>query len=68
MFSSGKGIPISLSVIAVAVGRAAGLSMYHVGAPGHFMAKLAPDGMLPVHYLDAFEGHIMSRCRTCTRC
>jgi regulator of sirC expression with transglutaminase-like and TPR domain len=63
VFETGLGIPISLSVIAVAVGQRAGLSMSSVNAPGHFMAKLAPGGTAPVHYLDAFEGSIMDRCR-----
>jgi regulator of sirC expression with transglutaminase-like and TPR domain len=61
VFETGLGIPISLSVVAVAVGREAGLSMFHVNAPGHFMAKLAPGGTALVHYLDAFEGSIMDR-------
>lgn len=61
VFQTGLGIPISLSVIAVAVGRAAGLSMFCVGAPGHFVSKLAPEGTALVYYLDAFEGTIMDR-------
>lgn len=62
VFQTGMGIPISLSVIAVIVGCKAGLSMFYVGAPGHFMCKLAPDGTdAPVYYLDTFENTIMTR-------
>ena len=34
------GLPITLSVLAVAVGERAGLSAFGVGLPGHFIAKL----------------------------
>src|SRR5436305_6455522 len=38
------GIPITLSVLAVAVGARAGLTVQGVGLPGHFIAKaVAPD-------------------------
>jgi regulator of sirC expression with transglutaminase-like and TPR domain len=33
------GIPITLSVLAIAVGQRAGLDVYGVGLPGHFVAK-----------------------------
>ena len=35
------GIPITLSVLAMAVGNRAGLNVYGVGLPGHFIAKAA---------------------------
>jgi regulator of sirC expression with transglutaminase-like and TPR domain len=39
------GLPITLSVLAVAVGERAGLSVAGVGLPGHFIAKVVdPDG------------------------
>jgi regulator of sirC expression with transglutaminase-like and TPR domain len=38
------GIPISLSAVAMAVGRRAGLEVVGVGLPGHFVAKASADG------------------------
>jgi regulator of sirC expression with transglutaminase-like and TPR domain len=38
------GIPITLSVVAMAVGSRAGLEVVGVGLPGHFVAKAAGDG------------------------
>ncbi len=46
------GIPITLSVVCIEVGRRAGVSLEGVGMPGHFLVRpLATD-----HYLDAFRG------------
>ncbi len=44
------GIPITLSVLAIEVGRRVGLSIHGVGLPGHFMASC--DGVL----FDPFNG------------
>ena len=44
------GIPITLSVLAIEVGRRAGVAVHGVGLPGHFMASA--DGML----FDPFNG------------
>lgn len=49
------GIPISLSVVAMEVGRRAGLVLQGVGYPGHFLAKYAPPGG-PEVFVDAFHG------------
>ncbi len=38
------GIPISLSAVAMAVGRRAGLEVFGVGLPGHFIVKATRDG------------------------
>jgi regulator of sirC expression with transglutaminase-like and TPR domain len=38
------GLPITLSVVAMAVGRRAGLEVVGVGLPGHFIAKAVRDG------------------------
>ncbi|MGE0706880.1 MAG: SirB1 family protein [Planctomycetota bacterium] len=46
----GLGIPISLSVVALEVGRRAGLELFGVGFPGHFLVG-APEGV----YLDSFR-------------
>ena len=44
------GIPITLSILAIEIGRRVGLNVYGVGLPGHFMA--AADGVL----FDPFNG------------
>lgn len=38
------GIPITLSAVAIAVGRRAGLDVVGVGLPGHFIAKAVTEG------------------------
>lgn len=48
------GLPISLSVLAMAVGQRAGLNVVGVGLPGHFIAK-AVDGSEEVLF-DPFHG------------
>ncbi|MFY9807751.1 MAG: transglutaminase-like domain-containing protein [Pseudonocardiaceae bacterium] len=46
------GIPITLSIVCLEVGRRAGVSLEGVSMPGHFLVRpLATD-----HYLDAFNG------------
>lgn len=46
------GIPITLSVVCLEVGRRAGVSLEGVSMPGHFLVRpMATD-----HYLDAFNG------------
>lgn len=46
------GIPITLSVVCIEVGRRAGVSLEAIGMPGHFLVRpLASD-----RYLDAFDG------------
>lgn len=49
-----RGLPITLSILAMEVGRIAGLRLTGVGLPGHFVVGGAdlPDGM----YLDPFDG------------
>lgn len=39
-----RGIPLTLSAVAMAVGRRAGLQVVGVGLPGHFIAKAVEDG------------------------
>src|SRR5262245_21022975 len=49
-----KGMPITLSIVAMEVGRLAGMRLTGVGLPGHFVVG-GPD--LPeATYLDAFDG------------
>ena len=54
-----KGIPISLAVIYMAVGRAAGLHVVGVGFPAHFLVGYYAGGVdrsrLPDGFLDPFE-------------
>src|SRR5204863_175398 len=48
------GLPISLAVVAIAVGRRAGLEVAGVGLPGHFVAKAVQDGQEVL--FDPFHG------------
>ncbi|MGH3719538.1 MAG: transglutaminase family protein [Pseudonocardiaceae bacterium] len=49
------GLPITLSVVCIEVGRRAGVSLEGVSMPGHFLVRpLATD-----HYLDAFNGGVL---------
>jgi regulator of sirC expression with transglutaminase-like and TPR domain len=48
------GIPITLSIAAMAIGRRAGLHIEGVGLPGHFVAKACQDGREIV--FDPFHG------------
>ncbi len=57
------GIPITLSVLAMAIGRRAGLEIVGVGLPGHFVAKAVGDGEEVV--FDPFHG---GRQLTATDC
>ena len=47
------GIPITLAVLAIEVGRRCGVALVGVGMPGHFVARSAAE---PHRYLDAFDG------------
>jgi regulator of sirC expression with transglutaminase-like and TPR domain len=49
------GIPITLSVVWMEVGRRAGLRLDGVGFPGHFLAKYVSPGGTEI-FLDAFHG------------
>ncbi|MGH2770104.1 MAG: transglutaminase family protein, partial [Actinomycetota bacterium] len=46
------GIPISLSVLTIEVGRRAGIELEGVGMPGHFLVRVTSTGI----YLDPFNG------------
>lgn len=59
------GIPISLSVIYIAVARRAGLRAAGVGLPGHFIVRIEGDGK-PL-YLDPFNGGVRLDTATCAR-
>ena len=47
------GIPITLSVLLMEVGRRVGIDVVGIGAPGHFLTR---SGTQPYVYLDAFNG------------
>lgn len=49
-----SGIPITLSVVYIEVGRRAGLSLEPVGFPGHFLVAMRHEQTR--HYIDAFNG------------
>jgi regulator of sirC expression with transglutaminase-like and TPR domain len=54
------GIPLSLSLIAMAVGERAGMTVYGVGLPGHFVAKAA-DGDDEVLFDPYHGGSVLDR-------
>jgi regulator of sirC expression with transglutaminase-like and TPR domain len=49
------GIPITLSLLVMEVGRRAGLPLGGVGFPGHFLVKLEPE-LGPEIFIDAYNG------------
>ena len=55
------GIPITLSVVYVAVGERAGLPVRGVGMPGHFMVKYAPRSPEGEVFVDPFHGKVRTR-------
>lgn len=62
-----RGIPISLSVLAIEVGRRRGLTLSGVGMPAHFIVGVTPDqGLVPETFIDPFHaGAVLDRdgCR-----
>jgi regulator of sirC expression with transglutaminase-like and TPR domain len=55
------GIPITLSVIYLAVGERAGLPVRGVGMPGHFLVKYAPAATDSEIFIDPFNGRTLDR-------
>ena len=51
---SERGMPITLAVIMIEVGRRAGITLHGVGAPFHFLVKYEDEG--GERYLDPFHG------------
>lgn len=49
------GIPITLCLVTVEVGRRAGVPLHLVGMPGHFLVGV-PDGSALPRHIDAFDG------------
>lgn len=59
VLETGRGIPISLSVVYMAIANELGIPLVGVGAPSHFLTQLETDR--EVLYVDAFRGgHIMN--------
>lgn len=59
VMETGRGIPISLSVIYMAIANELGIPLVGVAAPSHFLTQLQTDK--EVLYVDAFrKGHIMT--------
>ncbi|HET7487305.1 MAG TPA: transglutaminase-like domain-containing protein [Acidimicrobiales bacterium] len=57
------GIPISLSVLTLEVGRRLGVDLEGVGMPGHFLVRHVPDGRL----IDPFNGGRVLGVQDCAR-
>lgn len=55
------GIPVTLSVVYLAVGERAGLPVRGVGMPGHFLVKYAPAVAGPEIFIDAFNARTLDR-------
>lgn len=51
-----RGLPITLSVLYMEVGRRIGLAVAGVGTPGHFLVKYQEEGRS--HFLDPFHGGV----------
>ncbi|QDT64541.1 SirB1 family protein [Calycomorphotria hydatis] len=54
VIDTGRGIPISLSVIYMAVAARVGIELHGVAAPLHFLTRY--DGVSGVFFIDAFDG------------
>lgn len=52
-----RGLPISLSVLAIEVGRRVGVELVGVGMPAHFLVgEPHPNTMTPLRWFDCFDG------------
>lgn len=55
------GIPISLALIYLAIGKSCGMSVYGISFPGHFLVGVASDTSEGDALIDPFAGRIISR-------
>jgi regulator of sirC expression with transglutaminase-like and TPR domain len=53
------GIPITLSIVYLEVGRRAGLETQGIGMPGHFIVRARETGALESAMVDPFEGKVI---------
>jgi regulator of sirC expression with transglutaminase-like and TPR domain len=68
VLETGRGIPISLSVIAMEVGRRVGVDVVGVGMPGHFLIGERPQqGLVPEMFADPFNGGQVMDASGCAR-
>lgn len=58
------GIPISLAILAVEVGRRVGVTLHGVGLPGHFLLGV---GSEPDRFIDVFSGGVDLDAEACQR-
>ena len=65
VLAAGRGMPITLSIVVIEVARRAGLVLFGVGLPGHFVVggPDLPDGQ----YLDPFDGGKLYDAQAVTR-
>ncbi|MEZ6126633.1 MAG: tetratricopeptide repeat protein [Planctomycetaceae bacterium] len=63
VLETGRGIPISLSVIYMAIANELGIPLVGVAAPSHFLTQLRTDH--EVLYVDAFRGGEIMTSRQC---
>ena len=56
-----RGIPITLSVLAIEIGRRAGVKLEGIGMPGHFLVRETATGS----YMDAFHGGVVLDDQAC---
>lgn len=56
------GIPITLGIVAIEIGRRVGVPVVGIGMPGHFLVR---DALSRERYADPFEGHLLDQdgCR-----
>jgi hypothetical protein len=65
VLATGRGLPITLSIVTIEVGLRAGLRLLGVGLPGHFVVG-GPD--LPENrFLDPFQGGVLTDVPSLTR-
>ncbi len=55
------GIPITLSIVYMEVGRRAGLETQGIGMPGHFIVRARENGSLESALIDPFSGKVIDR-------
>lgn len=61
-----SGIPISLSIVTMEVGRRCGLQLSGVGMPAHFLVGVTPErGLIPDRFVDPFHGGTILDAEEC---
>jgi len=66
VLASGRGLPIILCVVHMALGRSVGLPIQPVNMPMHFLTRMGDDGAPDLVFIDAFSGgRILDRHASC---